>query len=310
MPPLESKIHVADARTKNWVESHAPAVWVPFLQLSRIDRPIGTWLLLLPCLWSVTLAAAFQGHAFPSLWLFLAFTIGAFAMRGAGCTLNDLFDQDLDAQVARTANRPLPSGRVTNGQALAWLGLQCFAGLLVLLTFNSTAFWWGMASLLLVVPYPVMKRITYWPQAWLGLTFNWGALLGWIAVTGELSWAAIWLYIGGVFWTLGYDTVYAHQDRDDDALIGVKSTALALGGRTKHWLRIFYSVAAGAFLIALVLSGAGFFAYLGLLALSVHFLWQVRWVDVDQPHLCLMVFKSNRDAGLLFLTGLVLGLWL
>lgn len=308
--PPDQDAPVADAPPANWVDRYAPSAWRPYLRLSRADRPIGIWLLLLPGWWSLALAASAQGERFPDLGLMLLFLVGAIAMRGAGCTYNDIVDRDIDAKVARTAGRPLPSGAVTLERAFAWLIFQALVGLLVLLMLNGQAIRLGLGSMALVAIYPFLKRITYWPQVWLGFTFNWGALLGWTAAAGALGWPAIWLYLGAVLWTIGYDTIYAHQDKEDDALIGVKSTALKLAARTKFWLRIFYGLAWGFFLTAIITANAGFFAYVGLLFLGVHFLWQIRWLDIDLPQVCLMIFKSNRDAALIFLAGLVAGLWL
>jgi len=309
-PPGTSNSGVSDARAGNWVDRFAPAFARPYLRLSRADRPIGTWLLLWPCLWGLVLAAANQGAHVPDLKLIALFAIGAIMMRGAGCTYNDIVDRDIDAKVARTASRPLPSGQVSIERALAWLGFQLLAGLLVLMAFNATTIRLGLTSLFLIVVYPFLKRITYWPQVWLGLTFNWGALLGWTAVTGALAAPALWLYVAGIFWTIGYDTIYAHQDKEDDALVGVKSTAIRFADRTKFWLRVLYAMAWLAMLGAIVSAGVGFLAYIGLLFVGIHFLWQIRWLDIDQPQICLMIFKSNRDVGLIFFGGLLLGLWL
>ncbi|MCG8493452.1 MAG: 4-hydroxybenzoate octaprenyltransferase, partial [Sneathiellales bacterium] len=231
---------IADASKKNWVDAYAPDALQPYLKLSRFDRLIGSWLLLFPCWWSVTLATQ-PGH-FPDPFLLLLFAIGAFVMRGAGCTINDIVDRNFDGMVERSKKRPIPSGQVTVLQAFLWLGIQCLIGLLVLLQFNLNAILVGLASLILVVIYPFAKRFTYWPQFFLGIAFNYGALLGWVAVTGTLSWEAVILYIAGITWTLGYDTIYAHQDKDDDILIGVKSTALKLGDKTRDWLFGFYLI--------------------------------------------------------------------
>jgi len=308
--PNAGNTPVSDARAGNWVDRYMPAKIRPYLRLSRADRPIGTWLLLWPCLWGVALAAADRGDRLPDFKLLALFALGAVVMRGAGCTYNDIVDRDIDAKVARTASRPLPSGQVSLERAFAWLGIQLLVGLGVLMAFNATTIRLGLASLFLIVIYPFLKRITYWPQVWLGLTFNWGALLGWTAVTGSLGKPALWLYVAGIFWTIGYDTIYAHQDKEDDALIGVKSTAIRLAERTKFWLRVFYGFAWLSFLAAIVSAGAGFFAYVGLLFVGIHFLWQIRWLDIDLPHICLMIFKSNRDVGLILFAGLVFGLWL
>ena len=305
-----SELKIADAPERNWVDRYAPAPWRPYLRLSRADRPIGAWLLLLPGWWSLTLAAAHESHSAPNIFLVLLFFVGALAMRGAGCTYNDIIDRDIDAKVARTANRPLPSGALRLEQALIWLGLQAFAGLVVLLLLNAYSVKLGLASIVLIAVYPFMKRLTHWPQAWLGLTFNWAALLGYSAAIGELDAPAYWLYAGAVFWTIGYDTIYAHQDKEDDALIGVKSSALKLAGRTRFWLRFFYAAAFLAFLGAIVAAGERFLAYVGLLIVGVHFLWQIRTLDIDRPEICLQIFRSNRDVGLVFLAGLLGGLWL
>ena len=231
-PMKPSGTLLGDIPVGNWIDRWVPAPVRPYLRLMRLDRPIGTWLLLLPAWWSLALAAP----RWPDLGLMALFALGAVVMRGAGCTVNDIADHKFDAQVARTAARPIPSGAVSVLQALCFLGLQLGIGLAILLCLNGAALAWGAASLLLVIPYPFMKRITWWPQAWLGLTFNWGALLGWVAVTGRLDAAPLALYAAGLFWTLGYDTIYAHQDKEDDILIGVKSTALRLGAATPAWL--------------------------------------------------------------------------
>jgi 4-hydroxybenzoate polyprenyltransferase len=312
--PLSSMVprdlSVADAAARNWVDRHAPPNWRPYLRLSRVDRPIGVWLLLLPGWWSLALSASAAGHRLPDFWLMFLFLVGAFAMRGAGCTYNDIVDRNIDAKVARTASRPLPSGTITVEHALFWLIAQALVGLLVLLLLHPEAIRLGLGAVALIAIYPFMKRITYFPQVWLGLTFNWGAMLGWVAAMGGIAQPAIWLYAGAVFWTIGYDTIYAHQDKEDDALIGVKSTAIRFASRTKFWLRVFYGLAWIGFLGAIITSGEGFFAYVGLLAIGVHFLWQIRWLDIDAPATCLMIFKSNREAALLFLAGLLGGLWI
>src|SRR5690606_31563514 len=259
-------------------------------------------LLLFPCWWSIALAQAVRGE-WPDLRLYLLFGVGAVVMRGAGCTINDLLDRHYDARVARTAERPIPSGQVSPRQALIFLLFLLLLGLAILLQLSGTTIWLGVASLLLVFPYPLMKRITYWPQLWLGLTFNWGALMGWAAVTDGLAWPPLVLYLAGIFWTLGYDTIYAHQDKEDDALIGVKSTALKFGARTRPWLIGFYAAATALF------AAAGWLAwpcYLGVLALGLEVAWQVRLLDIDDPKRCLDLFRSNRWAGWLLLAGLVL----
>ncbi len=289
-----------DAAPDNWV-SAMPAAAQPYLRLARADRPIGTWLLFIPCLWGLAIAAA-NGHAgFHLLWFAALMGTGALVMRGAGCAYNDIVDRDFDGKVERTALRPIPSGQISVRQAWAFLGALCLTGLLVLLQFNRFTIFVGIASLGLVAAYPFMKRITYWPQAWLGLTFNWGALLGYAAATGTLSAPAFALYAAGLFWTLGYDTIYAHQDKDDDALIGVKSTALKFGSTTKYWLSGFYVLTIAGFALAGLLIKASPVYYIALLPAAAHFGWQVRTLNDSDPHNCLKRFKSNRDAGLLLL---------
>ncbi len=226
------------------VVDRAPAGMQPYLRLMRLDRPIGTWLLYWPCVFGLVLGALASDRPFSELhdwWFAIIFAIGAVVMRGAGCTYNDIVDRDLDAKVARTRGRPIPSGAVSVKDAWLFLGAQLFLGLLVLIQLNDFAIVLGAASLILVAAYPFMKRVTWWPQAWLGLTFNWGALVGFAAETGRIDWASIMLFSGLFFWTLGYDTIYAHQDKEDDALIGVKSTARLFGARSRDWILGFYA---------------------------------------------------------------------
>jgi 4-hydroxybenzoate polyprenyltransferase len=296
---------VADA-TGNWVDRLAPARLRPYLRLARLDRPIGSWLLLMPCWWSAGLAAIAAREPIPNPWHVLLFFIGAFAMRGAGCTWNDIVDRDIDALVERTRSRPIPSGQVSVTEAAVFLVLQALVGLAVLLQFNAFTIATGIASLGVVAIYPFMKRITYWPQIVLGLAFSWGALMGWPAVFGRLDWPALVLYAGSISWVIGYDTIYAHQDRDDDALIGVKSTALLFGPRTRPMLVLFYAAAVVLIGIAGYLAGAEPMFALGLLAFAAHLAWQVRRIDIDDPALCLVLFKSNRDAGLILFAALIL----
>lgn len=287
-----------DAAPGNWVNA-MPAAAQPYLRLARADRPIGTWLLYIPCLWGLGFAAA-NGHASPQLlWFAALMGLGALVMRGAGCAYNDIVDRDFDGKVERTALRPIPSGQITVRQAWGLLIALCLVGLIVLLQFNLFTIITGVASLALVAAYPFMKRITYWPQAWLGLTFNWGALVGYAAAAGDLGATAFAAYAAGVFWTLGYDTIYAHQDKEDDALIGVKSTALKFGAATKPWLAGFYAMTIAGFAGAGWLIGASLLFYVALMPAAAHFAWQVRSVDVNDAHNCLKRFKSNRDAGLL-----------
>jgi 4-hydroxybenzoate polyprenyltransferase len=295
---------VSDA-TDNWVDTYAPLWSRPYLRLSRLDRPIGSWLLLMPCWWSAALAAGIA-HDISRLPLILVlFLIGAFVMRGAGCTWNDITDRDLDAQVERTRSRPIPAGQVSVPQAAAFLVLQALIGLLVLLQFNRFAVETGVASLAIVAVYPFMKRITYWPQIVLGLAFSWGALMGFAVIFGRIDATALVLYAGSIAWVIGYDTIYAHQDAEDDALIGIKSTALLFGARTKPALVVFYGLAVALIGMALALAGAGWMAWIGLAAFAAHLVWQISRLQIGDPALCLRIFKSNRDAGLLLFAGLL-----
>jgi len=293
---------VADA-TGNWVDTHAPQWSRPYLRLSRLDRPIGSWLLLLPCWWSAALAAA-VAHDLGRLPLTLAlFFAGAFAMRGAGCTWNDITDRDLDAKVERTRSRPIPAGQVSVRQAVVFLVAQALIGLAVLLQFNRFAVITGIASLVIVAVYPFMKRITWWPQIVLGLAFSWGALMGFAVTQGRIDATALVLYAGAIAWVIGYDTIYAHQDAEDDALIGVKSTARLFGARTHLALVVFYAAAVVLIGATLALAGSQWPAWIGLAAFAGHLAWQIRRLEIGDPALCLRIFKSNRDAGLLLFAG-------
>jgi 4-hydroxybenzoate polyprenyltransferase len=300
----ESTGRVADS-TGNWVDTAAPSWLRPYLRLARLDRPIGSWLLLLPCWWSAGIAAIAAGKPYPDPWHCLLFFIGAFAMRGAGCTWNDITDRDLDAKVERTRSRPIPSGQVTVAQAMAFLVLQALIGLTVLVQFNPFTILIGILSLATVVIYPFLKRITHWPQFGLGLAFSWGALMGWPAVFGRLDPAAFVLYAGSIAWVIAYDTIYAHQDREDDALLGVGSTAILFGERTKPILALFYSLAVLLIGVAGWLAGAGMIFAFGLTAFATHLIWQVKRIDISDPALCLRLFKSNRDAGLILFAGMI-----
>jgi 4-hydroxybenzoate polyprenyltransferase len=295
---------VADA-TGNWVDTHAPSWSRPYLRLSRFDRPIGSWLLLMPCWWSAALAAGIAGDTSPLLLVIVLFFIGAFVMRGAGCTWNDVTDRDLDAQVERTRSRPIPAGQVSVPQAMAFMVAQALIGLAVLLQFNRFAIMTGIASLIIVAIYPFMKRITWWPQVVLGLAFSWGALMGFAVILGRIDATALVLYAGSIAWVIGYDTIYAHQDAEDDALIGIRSTARLFGARTYRALVIFYGLAVVLIGTALVLAGARWTAWIGLAAFAAHLVWQIRRLEISNPALCLRLFKSNRDAGLLLFAGLL-----
>ena len=295
---------VADA-TGNWVDGLAPAFARPYLRLARLDRPIGSWLLLIPCWWSVGLAGMHAGR-FPSFAHIVLFFIGAFAMRGAGCTWNDLVDRDLDGRVERTRSRPIPSGQVTVAQATLFMVAQALVGLIVLLQFNRITVMTGLTSLAVVLVYPFMKRITSWPQIVLGLPFSWGALMGWPAAFGRLDLPALLLYAGSISWVIGYDTIYAHQDREDDLLIGIKSTALLFGENTRPMLVSFYAGAVALIGAAGVMAGGGLIFLIGLAAFAAHLAWQVARLDIDDPAHCLMLFKSNRDAGLILFAAMLL----
>jgi 4-hydroxybenzoate polyprenyltransferase len=296
---------VADA-TGNWVDTLAPAWSRPYLRLARFDRPIGAWLLLLPCWWSCAIAAVAAHKAIPSIAQLALFFVGAFVMRGAGCTWNDIVDRDLDATVERTRSRPIPSGQVSVVAAGIFLVVQALVGLAVLLSFNFFTIGLGIASLAIVAVYPFMKRITYWPQIVLGLAFSWGALMGWAAAFARLDASPLLLYAGSIAWVIGYDTIYAHQDREDDALIGIKSTALLFAERTKPMLGLFYGLA------VILIGAAGFAASasvvfaISLLVFAAHLGWQIVRLDIADPDRCLALFKSNRDAGLILFAGLLL----
>ena len=295
----------SDIPRNGWVDRFLPAAWRPYARLSRLDRPIGTWLLLFPCWWSILLARPALGEA---AWLFVLFGLGALVMRGAGCTYNDLVDRDFDAAVARTADRPIPSGQVSVRAAVVWLVAQLVVGLVILLQLNLFSIGLGVLSLLLVFTYPLMKRITWWPQFFLGLAFNWGALMGYAAMAGELSSAAILLYIAGVFWTLGYDTIYAIQDLEDDALAGVKSSARRLGAGAPQAVLAFYAVAAVLPAVAGVQAGLGAGFYVGLSLYAAHLLaWQATRVRTGDPALALKLFKSNVWAGAVLFVAIVAG---
>ncbi len=297
---------VADAVHGNWVDRLAPRATRPYLRLSRADRPIGTWLLLLPCWWGVLLAALATGGFGPQgLWIAVGCALGAFLMRGAGCTWNDVTDRHIDGSVARTRSRPIPSGQVTVSGALIWMAVQSLVSLFILLTFDWAAIWLGVLSLAPVAIYPFAKRFTWWPQVFLGLAFNWGALLAWAALAGSLSWAPLVLYLAGIAWTLFYDTIYAHQDAEDDALIGVKSTARLFGENSRRWLRGFLVATVLLMGLAVLLATRDrsvlslVVALGGPWAMGWHMVWQLGRFDAQDGPGLLRLFRSNRDAGLL-----------
>ncbi|KAJ7327181.1 hypothetical protein JRQ81_016940 [Phrynocephalus forsythii] len=284
----------------------APGPVKPYLRLMRLDKPIGTWLLYLPCTWSIALAA--EPGCWPAWDMLLLFGTGALLMRGAGCTINDMWDQEYDKKVTRTARRPLAAGEISSFQSLVFLGGQLSLALCVLLCFNYYSIVLGAASLSLVVIYPLMKRITYWPQLFLGLAFNWGALLGWSAIQGSCNWSVcLPLYFSGVLWTLTYDTIYAHQDRKDDLAIGIKSTALRFNENTKLWLSGFSAM----MLLGLTVTGINcdqtFPYYAAVMAVGSHLAQQIYTLDIHNPEDCWKKFISNRTLGLLLFSGIVLG---
>jgi 4-hydroxybenzoate polyprenyltransferase len=295
-----------DAARDNWVDRFAPAGLRPWLKLGRFDRPAGVWLLMLPGWQGVALADAWRGR-WPDLRLLLLIAAGALCMRAAGCAFNDIVDRDIDARVARTAGRPVASGAISRKGAWAFLVGLSLVGLCILLSMNLAAIGLGVLSLALVAAYPFMKRITWWPQAWLGLTFNWGALLGFAAVTGGLSWPAVLLYASGVFWTLGYDTIYALQDIEDDALAGVKSSARRLGSNVRRGVAIFYGGSTVLAFGAGAAAGLGPLFYAGAVGFGAHLAWQVRRLSSGDAAGALAIFKSNREAGLLLFAALCLG---
>ncbi|SEL17540.1 4-hydroxybenzoate octaprenyltransferase [Pacificibacter marinus] len=308
-PDLQDEVltgQVADAVKDNWVDTRAPAWTRPYLRLSRADRPIGTWLLLLPCWWGALLAASVaQELTLRTVWIMVGCAFGAWLMRGAGCTWNDITDRKFDAQVARTKSRPLPSGQITTKQAALWMAIQCLIAFCILISFGQLAIVLGFVSLIPVAVYPFAKRFTWWPQVFLGLAFNWGALLAYAAVAGDLSAAPVFLYLSGIAWTLFYDTIYAHQDKDDDALIGIKSTARLFGIGTARWLKRFLIISIILFAAAVIealITGSMLSLILalgGAWAMGWHMTWQLSKLDIDNPDNCLMLFRSNRNAGLL-----------
>ena len=300
---------VADATAQNWVDRFAPPWARPYLRLSRADRPAGTWLLLLPCWQSLTLAAASDRWTWGDAWMMAAFAVGAFLMRGAGCTWNDVTDWRFDAAVTRTRSRPIPSGQVSVRQALVWGVAQALLGFCVLLTFNPFAIWVGVASLGFVAIYPFMKRFTWWPQVFLGLAFNWGAWMGWAGHFGALGATPALLYLGGIAWTLHYDTIYAHQDREDDATIGVKSTARLFQGRTHVWLAGFAALSTLSVGVAAALALSGWALAVALAGVALYgadMARHLRALDIDDPEGCLRLFRANRDTGLILVAAFAL----
>jgi 4-hydroxybenzoate polyprenyltransferase len=290
-----------DIQAGGWVR-HLPARLIPYALLARFDRPIGSWLLFLPGLWSISLAAPTAGRW---LWLTSLFVLGSFVMRGAGCVVNDLWDRKMDRLVTRTAGRPLAAGILRPIDALLFLALLCAIGLGVLMQLNRAAIWLGLASLLLVVLYPLAKRVTWWPQIMLGITFGWGAPMGFAAAAGHLAWAALPLYAGTILWILGYDTIYAHQDREDDALIGIKSTARLFGARTRPLLAVCY--AGTIILVGIAMIGDSKLGLLALIFPAALLTRQIIQLDINNPALCLHLFKSNRGVGFAIALAIIIG---
>lgn len=297
-----------DAAPTNWVDRHAPEALRPWLKLGRFDRPTGVWLLMLPGWQGIALAAAAE-QRLPDPRLLLLFLLGAALMRAAGCAYNDIVDRDFDAKVARTAGRPIPSGQISVGQAWGFVVACCLISLAILLSFPPLAIALGAGSLLLVAAYPFMKRITWWPQAWLGLTFNWGALLGFAAATGTLGWPAILLYASGIFWTLGYDTIYAVQDLEDDALAGVKSSARRLGDAAPRAVLGFYAAATFLALAAAYTAGLGPLFWPPAALFALHLSRQAQRLDLSDTGRALALFKSNALAGFILFVAVCAGGW-
>ena len=308
---------VSDAVDDNWVDTLAPAWTRPYLRLSRADRPIGTWLLLIPCWWGLALSMLYtQTASWGDAWIAIGCALGAWLMRGAGCTWNDITDRDFDGRVERTRSRPIPSGQVTTRQALAWAVIQSLLAFAILLTFHPLAIALGIGSLLLVAIYPFAKRFTWWPQVFLGLAFNWGALLAWAAHSGTLNWPPVLLYVAGISWTLFYDTIYAHQDTEDDELIGVKSTARLFGQNTAQYLKYFLVITVGLMALSVIGSAlpqasvlALVIALCGPWAMGWHMTWQLRGLDIHDNAKLLQLFRANRDTGLIPLIFLVAALF-
>ncbi|EJF77697.1 4-hydroxybenzoate polyprenyl transferase [Bartonella sp. DB5-6] len=311
----ESQGRVMDASSKQWVYNFLPrSLWF-YAQLARWDRPIGWQLLMWPCFWSTTMAfLSYEMHRYPFLtmllhwfWYLFLFFLGSVAMRGAGCTWNDLIDHKIDSQVERTRSRPLPTGHVSRFQAKIFILLQCLVGLAVLSQFNKFSFFLGISSLIAVAVYPFMKRVTYWPQFFLGIAFNWGALMGWAVVFGSLSWAPILLYVGSIFWTIGYDTIYAHQDKEDDATIGVRSTALLFDEGTRRALIFLYGSFVVLVSLAFYLAQVPVLSFLGIFMASIHMFIQIKEIDINDSSQCLKLFKSNSFVGFIIFVGLICG---
>ena len=300
--------NASDIVREAWMLRVLPATARPYARLARLDRPIGTWLLLLPCWQGMALALAADAAEFEwrHLWCAVLFAIGALAMRGAGCIQNDIADRNVDGRVTRTSDRPIPSGEVSLRQALTFMASLMLIGGLVLLQFNWATIIVGLASIPVAAVYPYMKRITWWPQLFLGFAFNWGALVGWTALAGELQLPAVLLYLSGVFWTLGYDTIYAHQDKEDDSIVGVKSTARLFQDNSRRWIISFYAVQVGWLILMGLFSGLHWVFIIGIGAVAWLLMRQAGYTDLNDPKACLAAFRSNRDIGFLVIASLIL----
>ncbi|MBF9231759.1 4-hydroxybenzoate octaprenyltransferase [Microvirga alba] len=303
---MDNPASLPDAVRGHWADRVTPVEWRPYLRLARIERPIGWWLLLLPCWWSAALAALAGGQSWPNPIHCVLFLIGAVAMRGAGCTYNDIVDRDIDTRVERTRQRPLPSGQIGLKGALVFLVLQGVAGLAVLLQFNAFAIMTGFASLGVVALYPFMKRFFWMPQIVLGLAFAWGALMGWAAAFGSLGWPAVALYLGSIAWVVGYDTIYALQDIEDDEIAGIKSSARFFGERVKLGVAICYALTIAFMIAAFLMAKAGPASFIGLGVFALHLARQVARIDRDDGAGALRLFRSNRDAGLILFAAMTL----
>lgn len=302
-------VPVADAPENNWVDRYAPRAILPYLRLARVDRPIGFWLLAMPCFWSVALADRYSGAEFPDVVMLALFALGAFVMRAAGCTYNDILDRDIDQGVARTRSRPLPSGQVSVREAVTFMIALCLVGFLVLVSFNGLTILLGLLILPVVALYPLVKRFSYWPQAVLGLAFSWGAMMGYAAVTDAVDWSPILLYCGSVAWVIGYDTIYSHQDREDDALLGLKSTALRFGKNTRAWLALFYGLAWICITLAGLAAQAETLFLIGMVVAGGHLFWQVATLDINDPDNCLVRFRANRDFGAIVFAAILIDMY-
>ena len=310
----KSIVKIPDSYEENFVDKYFTNWSIPYLHLSRADRPTGTWLLLLPCWFGILLAYIEKNNlsiTFYEIWLLVACTIGAFLMRGAGCTWNDILDKDYDAKVKRTQNRPIPSGQVTIRGAIYWMILQSLLAFIILLTFNKFSVLVACLSLLLVAIYPLAKRFTWWPQIFLGLAFNWGVLVGYSAITHELSVSVFLMYLACIFWTLFYDTIYALQDIKDDTFIGVKSTARLFGKKIKNWLFLFIIIFSSLFILSILLANDVYnyfrltIFFLGISILLFHLIFQIINLNVSSTVSALKTFKSNRNTGFIVVLTLI-----